>query len=198
MVRILDIREPGARPDAIARAARSAKNGRLVIAPAETGYAVVADAFSGPGVAALQRCKGLSPTTSLGILVGSPAGIHGVAGRLPPAALNLIAAFWPGQLSLLVRLTSSLDWTVPTNRAAVRMPLHPVLLDLVQIIGPAVYSGISPQLRESADVLLDAGDRPPGPASTVVDVTGPVPVLVREGAIAAARIAEVVELFGPP
>lgn len=196
MVRVLDVRDPGERSDAIARAVRSAKNGRLVVAPAETGYVVVADAFSRPGVAALQRLKGLSPTTSLGILVGSPAGVHAVAARLPAAAQDLIGAFWPGQLSLLVRLSDSLDWTVPTGRAAVRMPLHPVLLDLVTGIGPAVFSGVDAAQRDGVDVVLDLGERASGPGSTVVDVTGPTPVLLREGAVPAERVAQVVDLAG--
>lgn len=196
MVRVLDVRDPGERSDAIARAVRSAKNGRLVVAPAETGYVVVADAFSRPGVAALQLLKGLSPTTSLGILVGSPAGVAGVAARLPPAALDLIGAFWPGQLSLLVRLSDSLDWTVPTGRAAVRMPLHPVLLDLVTGIGPVVFSGVDAAQRDGVDVVLDLGERASGPGSTVVDVTGPMPVLLRAGAVPAERVAQVVDLAG--
>ena len=78
------------------------------------------------------------------------------------------------------------------------MPLHPVLLDLVAGIGPAVYSGISPEQIDSADLMLDAGERPGGPGSTVVDVTGPVPLLVRAGAVPAARIAQVVEHLERP
>ncbi len=198
MPRILDCRDPQARVDAIAAAVRGAKNGRLVIAPAETGYVVVTDAFSAAGVSALQRVKGQPSGTAMGILVGSPQGVLGIAGRLGPVGHDLIAAFWPGQLALVVRLQQSLAWTVPTDRAVVRMPLHPVLLELVVGIGPAVFSGVGDRSAESpdaawtsADLILETGPRPGGPGSTVVDVTTDPPRLLKQGAVSGEKVREV-------
>ncbi len=193
MVRALPCLDPGQRRDALESAVRAARNGRLVALPAESGYVLATDAFSAAGVAALQAAKGLSAGTTLGVLVGHAAGVHGIAAGLPSCALDLIAAFWPGQLSLVVAVQPSLRWTVPTDRCVVRMPLHPVLLDVAAAVGPMVYSGIAtPAQRESASVLLDCGDRPEGPGSTVIDVCGPAPVLLRPGAVPVERLRQVV------
>ncbi len=192
MPRVLDVADADQRADAIAAAVRGARNGRLVVVPAEVGYVVISDAFSASGVAALQRLKGLNATTSLGVLVGHAAGVHGIAGRVPAAAQDLMDACWPGQLSLVLPLQRSLRWTVPTDRCVVRMPLHPLLLEVVSGIGPTVYSGCSPTERASAALVLDSGDRPAGPGSTVVDATVSPPVLLRAGAVPVERLRAVV------
>lgn len=199
MARLLDCRDPQDRDAAFASAVRAARNGRLVALPAESGYVLVSDAFSAAGVAALQRAKGLGPETSLGILVGHRSGVYGIATGLPAAAEELMAAFWPGQLSLLVRTQPSLHWTVPTDRVAVRMPLHPVLLAVVSGVGPMVYSGVSdPAERDRASVVLDSGPRPAGAAATLLDATQQPLRIVREGAVAADRLRSVVpDLLGP-
>ena len=199
MARTLQCSDPVERPGAVLAASRAAKNGRLVVLPAETGYVVATDAFAPGGVAALQRAKGLAPTTTLGVLVGHAAAVHGIAARVPTAALDLIAACWPGNLSLVVRTQPSLQWTVPTDRCVVRMPLHPLLLEVVGSVGPMVFSGIaSPADWDSAAVILDCGTRPAGPGSTVVDVTTSPPTLIREGAVPAGRLRDLIGDLGVP
>jgi L-threonylcarbamoyladenylate synthase len=199
MARHLDCRDPQDRDAAIAGAVRAARNGRLVALPAESGYVLATDAFTAAGVAALQRAKGLDQRTSLGVLVGHRSGVHGIATGLSPAALELMAAFWPGQLSLIVQTQRSLHWTVPTDRCAVRMPLHPVLLAVVAGVGPMVYSGLSdPAERDRAAVVLDCGERPAGAAATLIDATHQPLRILREGAIEADRLRSIVpSLLGP-
>lgn len=193
MARRLDCQDPQEREAAITAAIRAARNGRLAALPAETGYVLATDAFSESGVAALQRAKGLGPGTSLGVLVGHKPGVHGIAAGLSPAALELMEACWPGMLSLLVRTQPSLRWTVPTDRCAVRMPLHPVLLAVVAGVGPMVYSrAATDEEREGAAVLLDCGDRPGGPGATLVDATAQPLRLLREGAVDFDRLSAVV------
>lgn len=198
MPRVLDVRDPATRDAAVAAAVRAARNGRLVVLPAETGYAVATDAFSTPGVSALQRLKGLSPTTSMGLLVGHAAGVHGIATRPPAAAQDLIDAFWPGSLSLVLATQPSLRWSVPTDRCVVRMPLHPVLLAVVAGVGPMVYSACSTEERAGADLVLDSGPRPEGPGSTVVDATADPLVLLRAGAVPTDRLTAVVPGLADP
>lgn len=192
MPRRLPCLEPADRAEAIAAAVRAARNGRLVAVPAESGYVLVTDAFNANGVAALQRAKGLSVSTTLGVLLGHAGGVHGIAARIPPPAQDLMAAFWPGQLSLLLPVPGTLRWSVPTDRCAIRMPLHPVLLEVAAGVGPMVYSGCSAVERETADLFIDAGERPDGPGSTVIDATRWPMVLLREGAVSADAARAVV------
>ena len=192
MPRILDVADPARRTDAVAAAVRAARNGRLVVLPAETGYVVASDAFSAAGVAALQRLKGLSATTTLGVLVGHAGGVHGIAGRIPAPAQDLMDACWPGPLSLVLPMQRSLRWSMPTDCCVVRMPLHPLLLEVVGAIGPTVYSGCSTAEREGAHLVLDGGPRPDGPGTSVVDATAVPLVLVREGAVPTDRLQAVV------
>lgn len=196
MARTVPCGDPRDREDAIGAAVRAAKNGHLLALPAEHGYVLAADAFSATGVAALRRAKDLGPTTSLGVLVSQPGGAAGICAQLSPAALDLIAAFWPGQLGLVVRTQRTLQWTVPTDRCVVRMPLHPVLLAVVAGVGPMVYSAATQQERDLAHLILDSGPRPPGPGSTVVDVTNDPPVLLREGVVSLERVRSVVPATG--
>lgn len=202
MPRVLDCRNPDDRQWQLTQATRSARNGRLVVAPVEHGYVVMTDAFAPHGVRALQMAKNLAPTTVLGVFVGQPQGLAGIAIGLTPVVETLMAAFWPGPLSLVVRAQPSLAWSVPGDRFVARMPLHPVALELVREIGPMVYSGVADLETAAvakADVVLDVGDLPPGTASTIVDVTGATPVIQREGAVAMADLQRVLpEHFTEP
>lgn len=193
MPRVLDCRDPSARADAVAAAVRAARNGRLVALPAESGYVLVADAFSAAGVSLLQQAKQLPATTSLGVLVGNASGAHGIAAGIAGPAQDLMAAFWPGQLGLVLRTQPSLSWTVPTDRCVVRMPLHPLLLEVVMAVGPMVASaGNEDHERERAAIVLDVGVRAVGIGSTLVDATSSPPVLLKAGAVPTDRISEVV------
>jgi tRNA threonylcarbamoyl adenosine modification protein (Sua5/YciO/YrdC/YwlC family) len=121
---------------------------------------------------------------------------------------DLIEAFWPGGLTVVVEHAPSLAWDLGDARGtvAVRMPLHPIALDLLAETGPmavssANVSGQPPavtaqqayaQLGESVSVYLDGGEVPVGLPSTIVDLTGQVPTVLRQGAISLAALREVV------
>ena len=125
----------------------------------------------------------------------------------PAAARELVEAFWPGGLSLVLPHAPSLTWDLGVTRGTVmlRMPLHPVALELLRDVGPmavssANISGRPPattaaeavdQLGAAAAVYLDGGPCRVGVASTIVDLTGDEPRILREGAVGAPQIAEV-------
>lgn len=192
MPRVLPAADAANRVDAVGAAVRALRNGRLVALPAEQGYVLTADAFSAAGVAALQSVKELPPTVSLGVLVGHVGAVHGLSPAVPHAALDLIAACWPGQLGLVLRTQQLLQWTVPTDRIVVRMPLHPLLLSVVAEVGPTVYSACRDQDREQADLVLDCGGRPDGSGSSIVDATVTPLTLLREGAFPLPVLREIV------
>lgn len=201
MTRRFDTTDPRARAQGVTAAATSARRGRLVLLPTESVYAVLADAFSPVGVAALRRLKSRPDTAALPVAVSSQSMLRGVAERLTPVGQQLVQAFWPGPLTIVCRQQPSLAWSVGgTGRSlTVRMPLHPVALDVIREVGPCVLLGADEPLdadptdqpTPGIDVVLDAGPLAPSPPSTVVDVRAETPVLVRAGALGLDRLAAV-------
>ena len=203
MSRRFDVRDVTVRPRAVTAAATAAKRGRMVLLPTESVYALLADAFSARGVGAVRAAKQRPDTSALPVAVSSVRMLRGIAERLPGQGQTLVDAFWPGPLTLVCRQQPSLQWHAGGGGRAltVRMPLHPVALDVIAEIGPCVLiaadgaAALDPSADEAsaADVVLDAGVRTePGSPSTVVDVRGDHPVLVREGALSRERLADVV------
>ena len=207
MSQLLDCRDPANRADAITAAAAALKSGRLVVMPTDTVYGLAADAFDSGGVAALLAAKGRGRDMPVGVLVGSWHTIDGLVYYVADAARELIRAFWPGALSLVVQQAPSLQWDLGDARGTVmlRMPLQPVALELLRETGPlavssANVSGQPPattahlaqaQLGALVDVYLDGGPSQEQAASTIVDLTGPEPRILREGPVSAAAIAAV-------
>ncbi len=207
MTRMLDCRDPLNRSEAIAAATDAVKSGRLVVLPTDTVYGIAADAFDNGAVANLLAAKGRGRDMPVGVLVGSWHTISGLVYSVPDAAHELIRAFWPGALSLVVQQAPSLQWDLGDARGTVmlRMPLQPVALDVLRAVGPmavssANVSGQPPattaaeaqrQLGDRVDVYLDGGTSEQQAASTILDLTGEVPKILRAGPIGAQAIADV-------
>jgi L-threonylcarbamoyladenylate synthase len=204
---VFNCAEPEQRSDGISSAVGALKGGRLVVMPTDTVYGIGADAFDNTAVAALLSAKGRGRDMPVGVLVGSWHTIEGLVYTVPDGARELIRAFWPGALSLVVAQAPSLQWDLGDARGTVmlRMPLHPVAIELLREVGPmavssANISGHPPavnaaearsQLGDLVDVYLDAGPSEQQAASTIVDLTGDTPRLLRAGPVSVERIAEV-------
>jgi tRNA threonylcarbamoyl adenosine modification protein (Sua5/YciO/YrdC/YwlC family) len=207
MTQLLDCRDPANRSDAVAAAAAAVKSGRLVVMPTDTVYGIGADAFDSRAVAGLLAAKGRGRDMPVGVLVGSWDTIEGLVLYVPDTARELVRAFWPGALSLVVQQAPSLQWDLGDARGTVmlRMPLQPVALELLRQTGPmavssANVSGEPPattvaqaqgQLGDLVDVYLDGGPSQQQAASTILDLTGPAPRILREGPVSAQAIADV-------
>lgn len=191
--------DPRLRSAGTRAAASSLRSGRLVLAPADFHYAVLTDAFSAPGVAKMREVRGIPDGSAIPVFVDRRTTMHALWGRVPRDAELLARAFWPGPLTLIGRPQLSLAWTAGVPDAvALRMPLHPWMLQLVADVGPVAATGAQvpgePPPTELADcdargvsIGLDGGRLPGGPASTVVDLRSGVEV-VREGAIPAEEV----------
>lgn len=208
-VRTDDGRATGARlaADAVAR-------GEVVVLPTDTVYGVGADAFDAQAVARVLAAKGRGRAMPPPVLVPSVRTLDGLATDLSDEARELVAAFWPGPLTLVCRSQPSLRWDLGDTggTVALRMPLHRVALALLDLTGPmavtsANRTGQRPastcdeaveQLGDSVAVYLDAGPAPSALASTIVDVTGTVPRVLREGPLSAARLRDVVPALALP
>ncbi|MGW4590359.1 L-threonylcarbamoyladenylate synthase [Amycolatopsis thermoflava] len=207
MSAVYDCSRPETRAEGLAAAASAVRSGRLVVLPTDTVYGIGADAFDSAAVRALLRAKNRGPDLPVGVLVGSWSTVDGLVLGVPPQARALIEAFWPGDLSIVLPHAPSLRWDLGTTRGTVmlRMPLHPVALELLRDVGPmavssANVSGRSPassaeeaqeQLGESVSVYLDGGPSGEPVPSSIVDLTGDDPVLLRAGAVSAEAVSEV-------
>lgn len=210
MTDIFDCADPDQRPLGIGAAAAALKGGRLVVMPTDTVYGIGADAFNSAAVSALLSAKGRGRDMPVGVLVGSWHTIEGLVYTMPDGARDLIRAFWPGALSLVVTQAPSLQWDLGDARGTVmlRMPLHPVAIELLREVGPLAVSSANisgrpaaldanearSQLGDLVDVYLEAGPSAQGAASTIVDLTGATPRILRPGPVSAERIAEVLAL----
>ena len=195
----LDCRDPDIRVDAIKTAADSVTSGELVVLPTDTVYGLGVNAFEPAAVAELLRVKGRGRDTPVPVLVGSWSTIDGLVSSVDERTRNLVEAFWPGGLTLVVRHAPSLNWDLgdADGTVAVRMPLHPVAIELLEATGPMAVSSANrhgqppaqtalearAQLGEDIAVYLEDGPVSGGVASTIVDVTGPRPRILRLGAI---------------
>jgi L-threonylcarbamoyladenylate synthase len=207
MTEVFDCADADQRPAGIASAVSALKGSRLVVLPTDTVYGIGADAFDGAAVAALLAAKGRGRDMPVPVLVGSWHTIDGLVYAVPPAARELIRAFWPGALSLVVRQAPSLQWDLGDANGTVmlRMPLHPVAIELLREVGPMAVSSANVsgrpaavtaedarnQLGDLVEVYLEAGPSARQAASTIVDLTSAQPRVLREGPITATAIAEV-------
>ncbi len=204
---VYDCADPDSRAAGLTAARSALKSGRLAVIPTDTLYGIAADAFDSSAVAALLAAKRRGRDMPVPVLVGSWNTIDGLVFSVRPQARDLIRAFWPGALSLVVQQAPSLAWDLGDARGTVmlRMPLHPVALELLREVGPlavssANVSGQPPattvgeardQLGELVGVYLDGGKAEHALASTIVDLTADAPRILREGAVSTAAVAEV-------
>lgn len=208
MARRYDCTDATDRKTGLREAASAVRRGELVVLPTDTVYGIGADAFSPDAVGDLLEAKGRGRNMPSPVLVGSPNTLHGLVTDFSEAAWELVDAFWPGALTLVARHQPSLTWDLGDARGtvAVRMPLHPVAIELLKEFGPMAVSSANltghpaPQdcdaaqemLGDSVAVYLDGGPTPDSVPSSIVDVTGRTPVLLRTGALSADELRKVV------
>jgi L-threonylcarbamoyladenylate synthase len=188
-------------------AADAVRRGEVVVLPTDTVYGVGADAFDRAAVQAVLDAKGRGRDMPPPVLIGHPRVLDGLAYDVPAYARRLVDAFWPGGLTLVCRAQPSLDWGLGEDgTVAVRMPLQRTALAVLDRTGPmavtsANRTGQPPattcedaeeQLGDAVSIYLDAGTSPGGLASTIVDVTGGSPRLLRVGALSIERLLTVV------
>jgi tRNA threonylcarbamoyl adenosine modification protein (Sua5/YciO/YrdC/YwlC family) len=201
--------------DAGVRAAIDAlQAGELVVLPTDTVYGIAADAFNPLAVARLLEAKGRGRDMPTPVLIPSARTLDGLADTVPQSARDLADAFWPGALTLVLRHAATLAWDLGDTRGtvAVRVPLDRIALAVLEKTGPlavssANRSGMPPavdaaeaarQLGTAVEVYLDGGPSGDAVPSTIVDLTGDIPTVLRMGALSLQELQEVVpDLTGP-
>ena len=183
--------------------------GGLVVLPTDTLYGVACDPFNASAVDALFQAKQRGRELPLPVLVHTWRQAIGLVDEVSDQAQALIAAWWPGPLTLVLREAPGIGWDLGDSRGtvAVRMPKQSFALALIQRTGPLAVSSanisgqptpseilaVVEQLGDHVGVFFDAGPAADGPASSIVDLTGRRPRLLREGVIPAEELERVLE-----
>ncbi|HET6532549.1 MAG TPA: L-threonylcarbamoyladenylate synthase [Actinoplanes sp.] len=202
-------------PDAagLRRAVELLRAGSVVAFPTETVYGLGADAFSEAAVAEIYRLKRRPSWNPLIVHVARVTAARTLAGNWPDVANELAARFWPGPLTLVVTRARHLTGVGAANATiAIRIPAHEVALRLLDAVGLPLAApsanrseSLSPTTAEhvlrslpEVPLVLDGGSASLGIESTVLDVTGAVPRLLRPGALPLREIRDVVGRIGLP
>jgi len=203
--------------ETISKAAEIIKNGGLVAFPTETVYGLGADAFNPQAVARVYLAKGRPGDNPLILHIATIEQFLELADSPPPYAMTLIKACWPGPLTLIIKKKPHLPAWVgghpnkTTQTIGIRMPSHPVAKALLQasncpIAAPSANKSGRPSPTTTShviddfaatgelDMILDGENSDIGIESTVVDMTGAYPVILRPGSITAETIWEVTGL----
>jgi L-threonylcarbamoyladenylate synthase len=188
-------------PVSIERAASTLRAGGIGAVPTDTLYGLAANPFDGTAVSRLFTMKNRALERALPLVAADLGQVRACVGIITPLADRLADRFWPGPLTLVFAAPTSLaaEVTGASGTVGIRVPAHDVTRALCAAAGvpltatSANISGKPPtndpdvvatELGAYLDVLVDAGYTPGGPPSTIVDVTGLEPRLIRAGAIA--------------
>jgi L-threonylcarbamoyladenylate synthase len=196
----------------IAAAALAVQRGQLVVLPTDTVYGVGADAFDPEAVKRLLAAKGRGREMPPPVLVSTATTLDALTVGVPSYARALVQQLWPGPLTLVCAQQPSLQWDLGDTRGtvAVRMPDHPVALELLSRTGPLAVSSANRtgepaatdaddaerMLGETLAVLLDGGPTAGPVPSTIIDVTGQTGRVLRLGAVSLDRLNEIVGPLG--
>lgn len=196
-------------PQLIQKAALILRSGGLVAFPTETVYGLGASALDAEAVTGIFRAKGRPQDNPLIIHVAEKETVYRLAARVPETAHRLMDAFWPGPLTIILPGGPEVlpEVSAGLSSVALRMPAHPVALELIKEAGvpvaapsanlsgrpsPTTAGHVLEDLGEYIDAVLDGGPADMGIESTVLDLTAAVPVILRPGGVTPEEIARLI------
>jgi L-threonylcarbamoyladenylate synthase len=192
-------------PRAIEWAAETLMDGGVIAIPTDTVYGIACSIFSAPALARVYAVKGRSQEKSLPVLVSSLDDLERLAEPFDERIASMLDRFWPGPLTVVLPARPGLEAFLVSERGAigVRMPNHPLALEIIERSGGAIActsanrSGEPPartaaevaaSIGRDIDLTLDGGTAPGGVASTVIAIRQHEFEVLREGAIPAATL----------
>ena len=191
--------------DLIVEAARVIERGGIVVFPTSFIYGLGADAFNKDAIDRVFRIKKRPHNKPLSVLVKNREILYRLVQYIPSYASTIMDRFWPGKITIVFKAKDGLpkNLTAGTGTIGVRIPEHSAACALVNALdnpitgtsanfsgnaGCSQISDLDPLIADELDLILDAGPLEGGIGSTVIDVTGDAPKILREGAIAAEDI----------
>jgi len=180
------------------------KQGGIVAFPTDTVYGLGANAFDEGAILRVYQAKGRPRRLAIPLLLADVSQITSVARDVPEIAWQLAERFLPGGLTLILYKSPSVSTLITgeSEKIAVRVPAHPIPIALIEGLGvpitgtsanitgnpsPLTAQEVYNQMGERVDLVID-GICPGGVASTVLDITGESPMILREGAISGEEI----------
>ncbi len=194
-------------PELILKAASVVRRGGIVVFPARCLYGLAADAFNEEAVERIFEIKGRRSEKPILVLADNFLMLSCLVRNIPPMAQKIMDSFWPGGITIVFEANDNLppNLTAGMGRIGIRRPGHPVASALVRAVGgpvtgtsanlsgnrgSSIVSEIDSDIAGSVDLIIDAGELKGGTGSTVVDLTGELPVIIREGGISKKEIFE--------
>ena len=184
------------------------RRGEVIGLPTETVYGLAADAANASAVMKIFALKGRPADHPLIVHIAGAAQLRDFAADLPPAAMALAEAFWPGPLTLILRRAASVPDAVTGGQDSVglRCPAHPVALELLRAFGgglaapsanrfghisPTTAAHVHSEFGEAVPIVLDGGECEVGIESTIVDLVSSKPRILRPGRITREQLEAV-------
>ena len=187
-------------------AAKTVRSGGIFIYPTDTIYGIGCDASNSEAVKRIFELKRRPQNKPALVLAYNRSMIWDLVSDIPPSAERLMDQFWPGPLTILLRARRNIhpflrsrEWTIgvriPDNRFCLKLLARcrvPIVSTSANLSGALPdRSVLMSHFLDQVDLFIDAGELPPSLPSTVIDVTGKTPRIVREGAIAETAIFKV-------
>lgn len=202
---IINISPGTPEPEQIRNAAQVIRKGGVVVFPTRSLYGLGSDALNPDAVERIFEIKQRPDNKPILVLIHRKKELGVLVKSVPDPAIRIMDTFWPGKVTIVFEAKEHLPaaLTSGTGKIGIRLSGHPVCRALTNAVGGPVtgtsanLSGhpgcsqipdLAPEIRERTDLILDAGPLKGGPGSTIVDVTGSYPVILREGSVPAKDI----------
>ncbi len=210
MSKIIEVNPFNPQPDLISKAARVINNGGIVSFPTRYLYGLGANALNADAVDRVFEIKQRPYNKPLSVLINHQDALSLLARNVPQAAVSIMEGFWPGDITIVFEAHAALppNLTAGTGKIGVRLPQHPVAVALTNAVqvpitatsanltgrgGCSRVSDLDLLVADKLDLILDAGPLEGGTGTTVIDVTIDVPKILREGAVPAKDIFEILD-----
>jgi L-threonylcarbamoyladenylate synthase len=204
-MRVLTVNPTHPRDARLEEAVDAIESGGVVALPTETFYGLACDAFNVEALQRINRMKGKPVDSPNLLLISDPAQVESVADSVPDRFHELAELFWPGPLTLVVSAAERVpvEVTGGGGKVAVRVPGLALPRRIAHALGrpitgpsanlheqPACRSAleVAETFGEALEMILDGGSTAAGKPSTILDLTGPVPRILREGILPASSL----------
>ena len=199
-------------PLALTSAVEVLRRGGIVAYPTDTLFGLGADALNEAAVERIFEVKGRPQGMPLPLIIGESEQLEMVADTVTECAWKFASAFWPGGLTLVVPVGTNVPALVTARgwKVAVRLPDHPIPRELARQLGrpitgtsanrsggpdPSTAESVQNQFHNTIDMILRGGSAPAGRSSTVLDITGSQPKVLRHGAVSVEQLERI---YGGP